>query len=75
MGSLLSEEDPTHNWVNKYMQSSKYEILDNEGGGDCFFAVLRDALKTAGKVFYNPDLVKDPNTKLELARQKSINTK
>ena len=39
-------EDPKDEWVNKYLRSNKYEILDNEGGGDCFFAVLRDALKT-----------------------------
>ena len=45
------EEDPTHNWVNKFMKSSKYDIIDNEGGGDCFFAVLRDALKTVNIVF------------------------
>ena len=40
------EEDPKDTWVNKYLRSNKYEIVDNEGAGDCFFAVLRDALKT-----------------------------
>lgn len=40
------EEDPKDTWVNKYLRSNKYEIIDNEGAGDCFFAVLRDALKT-----------------------------
>ena len=40
------EEDPKDEWVNKYLRSNKYEIIDNEGAGDCFFAVLRDALKT-----------------------------
>jgi hypothetical protein len=38
-------EKKTDKWINKYLQSNKYDILDNEGGGDCFFAVLRDALK------------------------------
>ena len=40
------EEDIKDTWVNKFMRSNKYEIIDNEGGGDCFFAVLRDALKS-----------------------------
>ena len=40
------EEDPSHKWINNYLRSNKYEILDNEGGGDCFFAVLRDALRS-----------------------------
>ena len=41
------EEDPlTDKWINNYLKSKKYEILDNEGGGDCFFAVLRDALRS-----------------------------
>ena len=40
------EEDPRDSWVGKYLRSNKYEIIDNEGGGDCFFAVLRDALKS-----------------------------
>lgn len=33
-------------WINNFMKSHKYSIMVNEGGGDCFFAVLRDALKT-----------------------------
>ena len=40
------EEDPSDKWINKYLRSNKYDILDNEGGGDCFFAVLRDALRS-----------------------------
>jgi hypothetical protein len=40
------DEDPTHKWINNYLRSNKYELLDNEGGGDCFFAVLRDALRS-----------------------------
>ena len=32
-------------WIKKFMRSSKYKLLDNEGGGDCLFATIRDAYK------------------------------
>ena len=32
------------------MRSSKYGIVDNEGGGDCLFACLRDAYARVGRV-------------------------
>ena len=38
-----------HNWLQKFMRNKKYSILDNEGSGDCFFAVLRDAFKGLNK--------------------------
>ena len=37
------------NWVQKFFRNNHYNIIDNEGGGDCFFATMRDALKCAGK--------------------------
>lgn len=36
-------------WIQKYMKSLEYKIIDNEGGGDCFFAVVRDAFASIGK--------------------------
>ena len=38
-----------NNWLNRYFKDNKYEVIDNEGGGDCFFAVVRDAFKSIGK--------------------------
>ena len=62
----ISQFKPTHTdkWVNHFFQSHKYSILDNEAGGDCFFAVLRDGLKTLNQEKYNTLTVKTIRAKL-----------
>tara|TARA_Y100001935_G_scaffold254353_1_gene263144 strand:- start:962 stop:2491 length:1530 start_codon:yes stop_codon:yes gene_type:complete len=43
---VFNDNDP---WLQKYFNNSNYEIINNEGGGDCFFISLRDGLKEIGR--------------------------
>lgn len=32
-------------WIQKHYKNNKYDIVDNEGGGDCLFSTIRDSLE------------------------------
>lgn len=40
---------PSNDWIEDFAHNNNYKIIDNEGDGDCFFAVIRDAYKQIGK--------------------------
>ena len=50
------KEHSGHNWVEKFMKNENYGIIDNESGGDCLFATIRDAYSGIGKTVTVKDL-------------------
>lgn len=69
-------EDEDDIWVNDYMKSKDYNIIDNEGGGDCLFAAIRDGLHGVGKKItvkeMRKKLVQDPSIERVYANYKNL---
>jgi predicted NAD-dependent protein-ADP-ribosyltransferase YbiA (DUF1768 family) len=50
------KKQPDQPWIQTHMQNNNFGITDNEGAGDCLFAVIRDAYRTRGKYVEVPEL-------------------
>lgn len=42
-------QSSSNTWIEIFMENNKYGIIDNEGGGDCLFATIRDAFSQIGQ--------------------------
>lgn len=74
--SEYESEDEDDIWVNDYMKGKDYNIIDNEGGGDCLFAAIRDGLRGVGITItveeMRKKLVQDPSIDRVYANYKNL---
>jgi len=41
-------QDKKNHWLQAYFKNNNYKMIENEGKGDCLFAVIRDSLAKVG---------------------------
>ena len=46
---LEYKESVRNTWIEQFTKNNQFGIIDNEGGGDCLFATVRDAFRGIGK--------------------------
>ena len=46
---LEFKKSSANKWIENFMKNNQYNILENDGAGDCFFYAVRDAFKQIGK--------------------------
>ena len=45
---IYNKDDQT-TWIEEFMSNNNYKLINNEGGGDCLFSVIRDGLEKINK--------------------------
>lgn len=46
--TIRAQFKKSHVWIQNYFTNNQYAVIENEGGGDCLFACLRDAYSSVG---------------------------
>ena len=49
VGMPGTQSNGKNQWIQNFLNDTSYKIINNEGGGDCLFSAIRDALSGVGE--------------------------